>query len=294
MTAPENPYENVVDQALDNPSDNPGEMPPEQETRTNSWKIWALGLGACLLAGAGGFILGQQTAPASTVLGKDVEAGTNFAAPTALDSGLYDATIHGPGGPLNNTDDITVIHRRDDADPFAIGALDAPVVISEFSDTECPFCARHTRDTEPQIIDKYVDAGLVRIEWNDMPINGEASVGGAKAVRAAAEQGKFHEFKTELYANHPTVGGHPGFGVEDYVRFAETVGVPDIELFRAHATDTTFDAAIAEARSYGQQIGITGTPSFVVGGQYLSGAQPYGNFERTIIGELAMLGLSED
>ncbi|WP_293953427.1 thioredoxin domain-containing protein [uncultured Corynebacterium sp.] len=292
MTAPENPYENAVDTTAETTP------PAEEKGARKSSRIpgtaWALVLGAVLIAGAGGFFLGQQTTATSTVLGREVAAGTNFSGPRALDSGLYDATIHGPGGPLTDPEDITVIHRRDDADPFAIGALDAPIVISEFSDTECPFCARHTRDTEHQIIERYVDAGLVRIEWNDMPINGDASVGGAKAVRAAAEQGKFHEFKTELYANHPTAGGHPDFGVEDYVHFAETVGVPDIELFRAHATDTTFDAAIAEARSYGQQIGITGTPSFVVGSQYLSGAQPYPNFERAILGELAMLGLSSE
>ena len=157
-------------------------------------KAWALVLGAALIAGAGGYLAGQQTGTTSFALatGGQVVAGTDTAGPTMLDDALYDATIYGPGGTLTGSNDITAIHRRDAADPFAIGALDAPVVISEFSDTECPFCARYTTDTEAQIIEKYVDTGLVRIEWNDMPINGEHADAGARAIRAAAEQGKFH------------------------------------------------------------------------------------------------------
>ena len=258
-------------------------------------KAWALVLGAALIAGAGGYLAGQQTGTTSFALatGGQVVAGTDTAGPTMLDDARYDATIYGPGGTLAGSNDLTAIHRRDAADPFAIGALDAPVVISEFSDTECPFCARYTTDTEAQIIEKYVDTGLVRIEWNDMPINGEHADAGARAIRAAAEQGKFHEFKTELYANHPTAGGHPEFTIDDYVRFAETAGVSDLDLFRAHATDDSFTASVEAARSYGQQIGVTGTPSFLVGTQFISGAQPFENFDRAILGELAVLGAEQ-
>ena len=280
MTAPENPYDAVAETSKSSPI--PG-------------RAWALILGAALIAGGGGYLAGQQTGTTSYALapGGQIEAGTNTDGPTMLDDGLYDATIHGPGGSLTDTNDITAIHRRNDADPFALGALDAPVVISEFSDTECPFCARYNNETEARIIEKYVDSGLVRIEWNDMPINGAHADAGAKAVRAAAEQGRFHEFKTQLFANHSNAGGHPEFTIDDYMGFAEAAGVPDLDLFRQHATDDTFAPIIEEARSYGQQIGVTGTPSFVVGSQFISGAQPYENFERAILGELALLGAQE-
>lgn len=277
----------------------PGDAPSNSAARRPlPGRAWAIVLAASLIAGGLGFLAGQQTGTTSYALATGGEitpgaGGTAGEGPTPLADGTYDASIFGPGTALTDTVDITAIHRRDAADPFAIGAVDAPVVISEFSDTECPFCARYRNETESRIIEKYVDTGLVRIEWNDMPINGENAEAGARAVRAAAEQGKFHEFTTELYANHPTTGGHPNFSTEDYVAFAEAAGVADIDTFRTHATDDTYTRVVAEAGSYAQQIGVTGTPSFLVGTQFISGAQPFESFERTILGELAVLGLAE-
>ncbi|WP_080794402.1 DsbA family protein [Corynebacterium pacaense] len=259
-------------------------------------RAWAIVVAAALLTGAAGYFAGQHNSTTSYALatGGVVAPGTETAGPTSGADGTFDATIYGSGAPLTAGADITAVHRRNPADPFAVGALDAPVVISEFSDTECPYCARYTNETESQIITRFVDTGLVRIEWNDMPINGPLAVEGAKAGRAAAEQGRFQEFKKELYANHPATGGHPEFTIDDYVAFAETAGVTDIDLFRRHATDDTFTASVDAAQAYGQEIGITGTPAFVVGTQFVSGAQPYASFEKAILGELAVLGDSGD
>lgn len=187
----------------------------------------------------------------------------------------------GPGGDTKSGD-ITVVHRKKENDPFAVGAVDAPVVISEFSDFECPFCSRHANVTEPDILKKYVEKGLVRIEWNDFPVNGPAAVEAAKAGRAAAAQGKFQEFKHELYTASKDISGHPEFGIEDFMKFAEKAGIADLEKFRQQATDDTYTEVIETATSYASQIGITGTPAFVVGDQFVSGAQPLEVFEQVI------------
>src|SRR5699024_1196470 len=85
-------------------------------------------------------------------------------------------------GPLGD------LARRDEGDPLAMGAVDAPVVMVEFADYRCPFCAKFSRDVEPELIEQYVDTGKLRIEWRDMPIYGEDSARAARAARAAAEQ----------------------------------------------------------------------------------------------------------
>lgn len=216
-----------------------------------------------------------------------VKPGTGARAATARPDGTYDSLIQGPGGELKSQEDIEKIHRRNPEDPFAIGAVDAPLVISEFSDFECPFCARYNTQTEPSIMKEYVDKGLVRIEWNDLPINGANAMAGAKAGRAAAEQGKFHEFKTALFAEAATKNGNPGFVQADFERFAASAGVPDMEKFKADSQSTKYDGAIAQAQQYGSGIGISGTPAFLIGTKFLSGAQPWETFEAAIAEQLA-------
>ncbi|MGP5506307.1 DsbA family protein [Corynebacterium flavescens] len=180
--------------------------------------------------------------------------GKNFA------DGKGDPQLWGPSGELNSNEDILNVHRRNPADLFAIGAVDAPVVISE---------------------------------WNDFPVNGPHAVEAAKAGRAAAAQGKFYEFKEALYTASRDINGHPEFGIEDFVRFATEAGVADIDAFRAAATGDTYDSILDEARSYASSIGITGTPSFLVGDAFVSGAQPSEVFESTILEQLNKVASGE-
>jgi len=261
-----------------------------------------------------GFLVGRQTAPTPAAapvtqeapaapeapgaapqedpaelarLAAEVTPGTRTDGPTPGADGRFDATITGPGEEITSAEDVLKVHRRDADDPFAVGALDAPVVISEFSDFECPFCSRFANTTEPTLMDAYVDAGLVRFEWNDMPVNGPMAEDAAKAGRAAAAQGKFQEYKKVLFTATAQTQGHPNHTIEDFVRYAEEAGVPDLERFRADATDGTFDEAVQEAKIYGASIGVNGTPSFFIGESYVSGAQPTEVFEQIITEELA-------
>lgn len=271
---------------------------------------WVLVAVIVVMAFIIGFLVGRQTAPAPVaapapettatapapdepdraVLARqaaEVTPGTRDEGPKADADGRFDATIHGPGEEITSAEDVLKVHRRNADDPFAVGALDAPVVISEFSDFECPFCSRFANTTEQLILDEYVAEGLVRLEWNDLPVNGPMAEDAAKAGRAAAAQGKFREYKHALYSATKDVQGHPNHTIEDFVRYAEEAGVPDLERFRADATDGTFDEAVSAAKAYGASIGVNGTPSFFIGESYVSGAQPAEVFEQVIIEELA-------
>ena len=212
--------------------------------------------------------------------------GTMTDSPVAAPDGSYNALIYGPGGPLNTRDDILNVHRRDPADPYGVGALDAPVVVSEFSDLECPFCARFANRTEQTIIDTYVNQGLVRLEFNDMPINGPHAVAAAKAGRAAAAQGKFFEFQKILFSQEKSKSGHPENTIDDFVGYAQQAGVKDIDKFRQDATGDKYSDIVDEARKYGSSIGINGTPGFIIGETFVSGAQPTDTFIQVINSEL--------
>ncbi|MCZ9294911.1 DsbA family protein [Corynebacterium meitnerae] len=225
---------------------------------------------------------GAEGAGSAGEIPSDAKPGTDFSPAKAGADGFFDATIHGPGSPITAADELGNSARRDPKDPMAVGALDAPIVIAEFSDWDCPFCIRHATTVEPELMKEYVDAGYVRIEWNDMAVQGPASVAAAKAGRAAAEQGKFAEYKDAYMAAAAQKSGHPGFGLEDFISFAKKAEVPDIDKFTADAQSDKYDEAIDEARNYAQSLGVTGTPGFIVGKKFLGGAMPIENFRSTI------------
>lgn len=171
--------------------------------------------------------------------------------------------------------------RRINGDPLAVGAVDAPVVLVEYSDYRCPFCAKFSRDTEPALIEKYVNAGILRIEWRDLPIFGEQSTSAARAGRAAAAQGKFWEYNAALYSQAPD-RGHPDLTNVALNDIAVKAGVPDLERFEVEATSSKFDESISQDMYEARMTGLSSTPSFIVNGTPVLGAQPLKIFERVI------------
>lgn len=227
-----------------------------RERSTRHRDLWLLGIAAAVavaLAAALAFTAGKDDSRADSARG---------------DSQLGPVVAMGPLGD---------IARRVPGDPLAVGAVDAPVVMVQFSDFRCPFCAQFSRDTEPVLIDKYVNAGVLRIEWRDLPIFGDQSFAAARAGRAAAAQGKFWEFTRAVYADAPQTG-HPDLSIERLTGFARTAGIADIDRFTADATGSTFDDLISRDASSAQSLGIPATPAFSVNGTPVIGAQPVAEF----------------
>ncbi|HIY67136.1 MAG TPA: DsbA family protein [Candidatus Agrococcus pullicola] len=163
--------------------------------------------------------------------------------------------------------------RRDPDDPMAMGDVDAPVVLIEWTDLRCPFCASFSQDTFPTIVEEYVDAGLVRFEVVDVAFFGDQSVDGQIAARAAGKQDRFFEFLDVAYAAAPD-RGHPDLPREKLIGFAEEAGVPDIDQFTADLDDPEVRTAAEQSTEYAQQVGVNAVPFFLAGDVALSGAQP--------------------
>lgn len=254
---------------------------------------WLAAIVALILVAGVGFWAGQRSTAldsGATYNLAGMDAGQGAMKPVPREDGSFDASIFGPkaGAKLTSPDDLDLIHRRDENDPFAIGAVDAPVVISMFSDFECPFCARFATQTEPALIKDYVDTGLLRIEWNDLPVNGPKAQKDAEAGRAAAAQGKFWEFSRVLFAKATERGtGHPEFEEKDLIDAAREAGVEDMDRFTKELKDGKWAKPVEDAKNYASGLGISGTPEFLVGTNHVSGAQPVETFRDYI--ELALL-----
>lgn len=176
--------------------------------------------------------------------------------------------------------------RRAANDPLALGSTDAPIVMVVFSDYRCPFCGRYSRVSEPELVERFVNTGQMRIEWRDLPLFGDASVLAARAGRAAAEQGLFWEFNQTVFANAPEAGHHD-LTPERLLSFARQVGVPDIARFEADMLSDKYDAAIASDAMQAQALNLSGTPSFIIDGHPVVGAQPTQMFTTVIHQALA-------
>lgn len=178
------------------------------------------------------------------------------------------------------------LEKRIEGDPLAMGRVDAPVVMVEYSDYRCPFCGVFARDSMPVLIKEYVDAGKLRIEWRDMPVLGEQSMRGAMAGRAAAEQNRFWEFNAAVYAAAPA-RGKPELLEPELVELAKVAGVPDLARFAADLTNPELAALVQADLREGSQLGITGTPAFVINDKAIAGAQPLSAFRAAIDAALA-------
>ncbi len=162
------------------------------------------------------------------------------------------------------------------------GNPDAPVTIVEFSDFQCPFCSRWVNDTYPALLQQYIDTGKVRLEFRDFPLESlhPNAMAAAVASRCAGEQGDFWGMHDLLFGRQDQWSSLPD-PTETFQGFAGELGLNTAE-FAACLTSGRFDAAIAQDLQDGQAAGISGTPSFLINGNLVVGAQPLTTFQQAL------------
>jgi protein-disulfide isomerase len=160
------------------------------------------------------------------------------------------------------------------------GAKDAPVTIIEYSDFQCPYCARFYTDTLPQIRTDYIDTGKVKLIFRNFPLSFHANAQkAAEAVLAAGEQGKFWEMHDKLFENSNALS------VDAEKQWARELGLNG-QQFDAALDSGKYAAKVAAEAKQGQADGVSGTPAFLINGKLLVGAQPYEVFAQAIDAEL--------
>ncbi len=133
---------------------------------------------------------------------------------------------------------------------------------------------------EPELYEKYVKDGRLKIEWRDFPYQGRESVYAALAARAAQAQGGFWEYHDLVYANQSS-GNSGGYNEESLTELAGEAGL-DVERFKRDLADARYEAVVQSDFRQGQDLGISGTPTFIINGEVLVGLQPLATFEEAI------------
>jgi protein-disulfide isomerase len=161
------------------------------------------------------------------------------------------------------------------------GNVNAPVTMVEFSDFQCPFCAR-ARPTVNQLRETYKDR--LRVIFRNFPLQMHAqATKAAEAAACAGEQGRFWEMHDWMFANQGKLQ------VPDLKQHAADLGLKADDFNSCldsgrHAAE--WQKGIADGSSYG----VTGTPAFFINGRPIMGAQPFQNFAQIIDDELARVG----
>ncbi len=164
------------------------------------------------------------------------------------------------------------------------GPQGAPVTIHVFSDFECPFC-RRAEPTLAALEEKY--GQRLRIVWHDLPLPfHDRARPAAHAAREAFVQGGNRAFWKMHAALFNLDGEQAELARESLDEHARKVGL-DLARFRKAVDERKHEEGIAADEEVAAQLGIAGTPAFVINGYLVSGAQPVQAFERVIARALA-------
>lgn len=161
-----------------------------------------------------------------------------------------------------------------------IGNEEAAVRMYEFSDFRCPYCARYNLDTGKKIFSKYVDTGKVYLGFVHLAILGDDSVRAALASECAAEQQKFWEYHDLLFTQRQG-GQNPDYSSKNLKALAEQLNL-NIKAFSECLDSGRYTATVLQQTQFANQMGLTSTPSFLINGKAIIGAQPYEVFEGVI------------
>jgi protein-disulfide isomerase len=160
------------------------------------------------------------------------------------------------------------------------GPADAPITLVEYSDFQCPFCAR-VNPTLDRVRQTYGDK--VKIVFKDYPLpNHPQAPKAAEAGHCAAEQGKFWELHDRMFANQQQLQ------VPNIKSHAASLGL-DMDAFNQCLDSGKHAQRVADNMQTGETLGVSSTPTIYVNGRPVVGAQPFEYFKTVIDEELARI-----
>jgi len=182
-----------------------------------------------------------------------------------------------------------------DNDPI-IGNSNALITIIEFSDFQCPFCAKFHIQTLPKIMEEYIKDGKVKLVFRDFPIQSIHSNAllASAAAECANEQGKFKEMHDKLFENQNEWNSKNTDNVIILFNQYSLEMEIEEEKFDSCLRNGKYVKEIQKDLDDGRAYGISGTPGFFIGNNEigfieLEGAHPFENFKGIIETQLKKL-----
>lgn len=160
--------------------------------------------------------------------------------------------------------DVTAVVAGIPQHGLVLGDPDAPVLLVEFADPQCPYCRQFAIQTWPTIVTRFVRTGKVRMELRLVGFLGKDSTRAARALEAAGIQDKLWDASARFY----DVQGQENTGyVTDTFLRSVLGGVKGLDVERAMADrgGSTVARELGAVKTMQSRYGVTGTPTLLVG-----------------------------
>lgn len=169
-----------------------------------------------------------------------------------------------PGTALPGAGQIAALLQGIPQDGQILGDPDAPVTVAVYADPQCPACAGFAVETLPDLIERYVRPGDVRLDYRGVAFIGPDSETGLAAAYAAGIQDRLWHFSDLTYANQGAE--NDGWLDDDFIR-AAAASFPgiDVEQLLADRDSAEVEEQLADDKAEAQRVAIQGTPTFQVG-----------------------------
>jgi protein-disulfide isomerase len=155
-----------------------------------------------------------------------------------------------------------------------LGPADAPLVLVEYGDYQCPHCGK-VYPFVLQLIERY--GNRLRFAYRHFPLakmHPQARLA-AESAEAAAAQGKFWEMHGQLFTHQKELEPI------HLLKYAEAVGL-DINRFRQEVEAHTYAPRVQEDMSGGVRSGVNGTPTFFINGHRYNGAFEFDDLAKAL------------
>jgi protein-disulfide isomerase len=131
----------------------------------------------------------------------------------------------------------------------------------EYTDYQCPYCARHSQNVLPQLVKNFIEIGKIRYVLRDFPLASIHPHAGKahEAAHCAGEQDKYWELHDQLFAHQK------GLQADKLAGYATTAVVADAAAFQACLDSGKYEGQTKTGVADGTKVGVRGTPSFALG-----------------------------
>lgn len=163
--------------------------------------------------------------------------------------------------------------------PRVIGDPDAKVTIVEYFSMTCPHCARFHAEVLPQLKEKYIDTGKVKMEFKDFPLDQWAL---RSSAMARCLEGKRYVAMVDLLMKKQSDWARGDNPFAELVKLARFAGLSEERVQECMTDEKLLDFILNERLAATKDHDINSTPSFVMNGRKLDGVFSFEDFEEAI------------
>jgi protein-disulfide isomerase len=189
-------------------------------------------------------------------------------------------------GAANTLQPVTLTLEQQQSVPgISQGNADAPLVVMEFADFQCPACGIFARFSKP-LVKPYIDNGTIRFVWYDFPIMElhKNAVLAARAGRCANEQNGFWPMHDVVFARQ-SEWSESNSATDLFIGYAQQSGL-ERGAFAECLRSEKFQKEVSESYELGRTLGVSGTPTLLVNGKRIEAPGTTAEWEQLVQSEL--------